>query len=80
MIRAWIQRRRRREELLVLGALTYIRPTELSALPLGQATRLGPGRVHAVLARLERAGFVSSRWVDGPHPRRRIYRLTETEN
>lgn len=32
---------------------------------------------YPALARLERRGIVNSRWVDGPYPRRRVYRVRE---
>jgi DNA-binding PadR family transcriptional regulator len=36
------------------------------------------GGVYPVLLRLERAGWVTSWWVAGPEPRRRVYALSHT--
>ena len=50
-------------------------------LELGATTGLASGTIHPVLARLEAAGWVESRWEDVEpstvgRPRRRFYRLT----
>lgn len=34
-----------------------------------------PSRFRQSIARLERAGIVEAKWVGGPYPRRRLYRL-----
>lgn len=48
---------------------------EESGYPLARCAGVGVGRVYALLARLENEGVVTSRWQDGPAPRRRLYRL-----
>jgi DNA-binding PadR family transcriptional regulator len=35
------------------------------------------GTIHAALERLENQGRITSRWVDGPYPRRRVYYIPE---
>lgn len=49
----------------------------LSGLQLCELARRRPGSLYPLLARLERAGLVSSRWADGLEPRRRLYSLTQ---
>jgi DNA-binding PadR family transcriptional regulator len=54
---------------------------ELYGLELVEATGLPPGTIYPIMARLESAGWVSSRWEEtGPEakgrPRRRYYRLS----
>jgi DNA-binding PadR family transcriptional regulator len=49
---------------------------------IGDAAELPSGTVHPILARLERVGWVTSRWEDidpaqEHRPARRYYRLTE---
>lgn len=41
---------------------------------------LSSGSLYPELARLEQDGRVTSRWADGPEPRRRLYRLAEEGN
>jgi PadR family transcriptional regulator PadR len=66
---------------LVLRALSAEPDSELYGLEIVEATGLLPGTVYPILARLEHAGWLSSRWevidqrVEG-RPRRRYYRLT----
>jgi PadR family transcriptional regulator PadR len=66
---------------LVLRALLE-RPTqELYGLEICSAAGLASGTIHPILARLERLGWLESRWEDlDPHeagrPRRRYYWLT----
>src|SRR5215831_15652542 len=66
---------------LVLRALLKNPTHELYGLQLGQTAGLPSGTVHPILARLEKIGWLESRWEDtDPHqqgrPRRRYYRLT----
>lgn len=66
--------RRTRRVLLVLmtGA------TNLSGYPISRAAGVGSGAVYVTLARLERAGWVDSKWgaPNARGDRRRFYRLT----
>jgi PadR family transcriptional regulator PadR len=55
---------------------------ELYGLELVEATGLPPGTIYPIMARLEGAGWVTSRWEETGEepkgrPRRRYYRLTE---
>jgi PadR family transcriptional regulator PadR len=56
---------------------------EWYGLEMMQATGLPSGTVYPIIARLEQAGWISSRWEepaehrDEGRPRRRYYRLTE---
>ena len=65
---------------LVLRAL--LRPgSERYGLEIGEAAGLPSGTIHPILARLERLGWVESRWedvdpVEAGRPARRYYRLT----
>lgn len=66
---------------LVLRALIADPTKEFYGLELGQLAELASGTVHPILARLERCGWVESRWEDQDprqvgRPRRRYYRLT----
>lgn len=72
----YFQRRRQQAELLVIGALT---DGEAPGFTLMRRTGLGPGRLYVALARLEGTGRIASDWADGPHPRRRLYRLTDRD-
>lgn len=47
-------------------------------LDLKRASGLRWGRFYRALGQLEDAGIVEGRFEDGPYPRRRMYRLTET--
>lgn len=65
----------------VLRALLDDPERECYGLQIGDAAELPSGTVHPILARLERLGWVQSRWEDvDPHtegrPARRFYRLT----
>lgn len=67
--------------LKVAAALLADVPAERYGLQLMQATGLPSGTLYPILARLERAGWVESRWeeVDPAaegRPSRRYYRLT----
>jgi PadR family transcriptional regulator PadR len=66
---------------LVLRALLAEPGAELYGAQIGAAAGLMSGTVHPILARLEAAGWVSSRWeeidpVQAGRPARRYYRLT----
>jgi PadR family transcriptional regulator, regulatory protein PadR len=69
------------QTLRVLGALVSCPQDELSGAQIGRLTKLYTGTLYPILARLERARWLESRWEDGdPHtlgrPRRRFYRIT----
>lgn len=66
------ERRRHQARLIVIGAL--LGQGELTATQVAERTELSIARAHLALAALETAGRVSSRWQDGPYPRRRLYR------
>lgn len=75
-LQRWFADRDRAEEQAVIRAIGMLRPSQASAYPpIGRLAGLGPGKVHVVLARLEGSGRVTSDWADGPHPRRRLYRV-----
>jgi DNA-binding PadR family transcriptional regulator len=66
---------------LVLGMLLEQGDHEVYGLEIVDATGLPPGTIYPIMARLETAGWVSSRWEEtAPHtrsrPRRRYYALT----
>jgi DNA-binding PadR family transcriptional regulator len=66
---------------LTVRALLGEPDRELYGLELVDATGLPPGTIYPIMARLEGAGWVTSRWEEsGPEamgrPRRRYYRLT----
>jgi PadR family transcriptional regulator, regulatory protein PadR len=66
---------------LVLHALLLDPSQELYGLEICRAAGLPSGTIHPILARLERIGWLESRWEDiDPNaegrPRRRYYRLT----
>lgn len=66
---------------LVLRALLADPDQELYGLQIGEAAGLPSGTVHPMLARLEGAGWVESRWEDidpraEGRPARRYYRLS----
>jgi PadR family transcriptional regulator, regulatory protein PadR len=65
---------------LVLRALLEQPDRELYGLELVDATGLAPGTIYPIMARLESAGWVDSRWEDidqhaEGRPRRRYYQL-----
>lgn len=67
--------------LKVMAALLVDPATERYGLQLMQATGLPSGTLYPILVRLERAGWVESRWeqldpVAEGRPARRYYRLT----
>jgi PadR family transcriptional regulator len=66
---------------LILQALLRDPARELYGLELSEETGLLPGTAYPILLRLEREGWVSSRWEDidpraEKRPARRYYRLT----
>jgi PadR family transcriptional regulator PadR len=68
--------------LRVLAAVMMSPWDELSGAEVGREAKLASGTLYPILARLERAGWLESRWEDGdPHmlgrPRRRLYWLTK---
>jgi PadR family transcriptional regulator, regulatory protein PadR len=69
------------QTLRVLGALMSSPQDELSGAQIGRTTELATGTLYPILLRLERAGWLESRWEDGDprtlgRPRRRFYRVT----
>ncbi len=68
---------------LVLQVLFTDLGTEWYGSQIGQVAGLPSGTVHPILARLERVGWLESRWEDidpslEGRPARRYYRLTES--
>lgn len=68
---------------LVLDVLLRDLGAELYGSQIGEAAGLPSGTVHPILARLERVGWLDSRWEDidpsrEGRPARRYYRLTES--
>ena len=68
---------------LVLRSLLDDPATARYGIEIGDATGLPSGTIHPILARLERNGWVESRWEDidprgAGRPARRYYRLTPT--
>jgi PadR family transcriptional regulator, regulatory protein PadR len=66
---------------VVLHALLADPDEDLYGLEIAERTGLLPGTTYPILVRLERVGWVRSRWEDiDPHdeqrPRRRYYQLT----
>jgi DNA-binding PadR family transcriptional regulator len=66
---------------LVLHALLVKPQRELYGLEICQAAGFPSGTIHPILARLERVGWLVSRWEDANpqvegRPRRRYYKLT----
>lgn len=69
------------QTLRVLGAFTAAQPDELSGAEITKRTGLRSGTLYPILARLEQAEWLESKWEEGdPHelgrPRRRFYQLT----
>lgn len=67
---------------LVLRAMLAEPTRETYGLQVCQDAGLPSGTIHPILARLERLGWLESRWEDADpqaegRPRRRYYRLTE---
>ena len=68
--------------LKVLAAFLSSPRDELAGVDVGNAAKVGPGTLYPILQRLEKAGWLASRWeTDDPQllkrPRRRFYRITE---
>lgn len=68
---------------MVLRVLLADSTAELYGSEIGEAAGLMSGTVHPILARLEAAGWVESRWEDVDsrvvgRPARRYYRTTDT--
>jgi len=69
------------QTLRVLGAFTTAEPDELSGAEIAKRTGLQSGTLYPILARLEQAEWLESRWEAGNpkelgRPRRRLYQLT----
>jgi len=69
--------------LKVLGAIISSGHLELAGADVGRETKLRSGTLYPILYRLERAGWLSSRWeTEEPEhlgrPRRRLYQVTAT--
>jgi PadR family transcriptional regulator PadR len=67
--------------LKVLGAFLSAPGRDLSGADLARHAGIGPGTLYPLLQRLERAGWLDSRWeIENPselgRPRRRYYRIT----
>jgi PadR family transcriptional regulator, regulatory protein PadR len=67
--------------LKVLGALLSSGRIELSGADISRSTNLASGTLYPILFRLERAGWVESRWEEEEpralgRPRRRLYQVT----
>lgn len=67
--------------LKVLGALLSAGRHELSGADIAGSTKLASGTLYPILFRLERAGWLESRWEDDQperlgRPRRRFYHVT----
>ena len=65
----------------VIGAILSSSADELAGAEIARTTRLASGTLYPILLRLERAGWLESRWeVEDPQrlgrPRRRLYRVT----
>ncbi len=65
----------------VVSALLETFGGELSGASIGVQGKLPSGTLYPILARLERVGWLVSRWEDGDprdlgRPRKRFYRLT----
>jgi DNA-binding PadR family transcriptional regulator len=67
--------------LLVIRAMLEEPAGEMYGLEICKAADLPSGTIHPILARLERFGWLESRWEDKPaeavggKPRKRYYRL-----
>jgi PadR family transcriptional regulator, regulatory protein PadR len=69
--------------LKVLRELISSNQEGISGADIGRATRLASGTLYPILFRLEKSGWVQSKWerVEPSlvkRPRRRLYRLTRT--
>jgi DNA-binding PadR family transcriptional regulator len=68
-------RRRREEQKKALMLLLSLRAWY--GLDLWRVMRISSGRLYSLLLELEREGYATSWWEDGPEPRRRLYRAWE---
>ena len=69
------------ETLRILGVMLEDPLAWQYSLGLSETASVATGTIYPMLARLERAGWLESRWEelgpnDGGRPRRRLYRLT----
>jgi PadR family transcriptional regulator, regulatory protein PadR len=69
------------QTLRVLGAFTTAQPDELSGAEIAKLTGLQSGTLYPILARLEQAEWLESKWEVGDprelgRPRRRLYQIT----
>jgi PadR family transcriptional regulator PadR len=69
------------QSIKVLGALMTRPEEQLSGAEIAKATQLASGTLYPILLRLEKAGWLQSRWeVEDPRelgrPRRRFYKIT----
>ncbi|MGI4939651.1 MAG: PadR family transcriptional regulator [Janthinobacterium lividum] len=69
------------QTLKVLQTLLVTSGGELAGAEIGRTSKLQSGTLYPILARLESAGWLKSRWeTDDPkalgRPRRRFYRIT----
>lgn len=69
------------QTLKVLGAMASRPNNEVSGSEIAKVTHLPSGTLYPILLRLERAGWLESRWEDDDpselgRPRRRLYRPT----
>jgi DNA-binding PadR family transcriptional regulator len=69
------------QTLRVLGAFTASQPDELSGAEIARRTGLQSGTLYPILARLEQAEWLESKWEEGDahelgRPRRRLYQFT----
>jgi PadR family transcriptional regulator, regulatory protein PadR len=69
------------QTLKVLAIAISSPQEELSGAWIARATKLQSGTLYPILMRLEKAGWLMSRWEDGDprelgRPRRRLYRIT----
>jgi PadR family transcriptional regulator PadR len=67
--------------LKVLGAFPSSGRVELSGADISRSTNLASGTLYPILFRLERAGWLTSRWEEAEpkalgRPRRRLYQVT----
>jgi PadR family transcriptional regulator PadR len=67
--------------LALLSAFLGSQPLQLSGADIARVTRLKSGTMYPILARLENAGYLASKWEEGDpsilgRPRRRYYRMT----
>ena len=69
----WCERRDLAVDVDVIGALAG-REWHYG-LDLMRATGYRGGRFHPSIDRLEDAGIVEAKWIEGAYPRRRLYRL-----